>query len=157
MMRQFHNFKKIIGNTCHQHAGSVFVKKGKRKRLNMGKHISAHVRFHQCSHPVPDNGDQILKPCPQQIADKQRSHHNKENHKLFFRQERVHGVSCQVRECKIHQRHKKRKHHIQHKCRLMWSDIGGKYGEFAFFVVDRFHIILPYPALKRERNSFVLS
>ena len=39
----------------------------------------------------------------------------------------------------------------------MRSDIGGNYGEFAFVVIERFLVILPYPALKRERNSFVLS
>ena len=157
VMSQFHNFEKVVGYPCHQYASSVFVKEGKRERLDMREYIPAHVRFHQRSHPVPDNGNQILKPCTQQIADKQRRHNDKEHHELLFRQERIHGVPCQIGESEIHQRHEKREQHIQQKCRLMRSDIGGKYGEFAFFVVDRSHLSLTYPALKRERNSFVLS
>ena len=128
-MRKLHDFKQVIGHMCHQNAGSVPVKERKGERLHMLKDIPAHIRLDQRAHPVPDNRNKILIPCPQQIAGKQNSHNQKKGRKHLFRQERIHRVSGYIRKNQIHQRNGKGKQHVQSKRFPVRQDIGGENGE----------------------------
>ena len=92
----------------------------------MHKHIAPHIRLHQRSHAVTDNGDQILEPGPQQVGGKKKRHHGEERGKLLLGQQRVHGVPGHIGEGQIYQRHRQRQTHIQRKCAAMRSNVGGK-------------------------------
>ena len=126
VMRELHNLEQVAGNTGHQDTGPVAVKEREGQRLHVYKHIAPHIRLHQRSHAVTDNGDQILEPGPQQVGGKKKRHHGEERGKLLLGQQRVHGVPGHIGEGQIYQRHRQRQTHIQRKCAAMRSNVGGK-------------------------------
>ena len=126
VMGKLYNLKQIAGDTGHQNAGPVAVKEREGQRLHVRKHIATHIRLHQRSHAVPDDGDEILKPGPQQIGGKENCHHGKERGKLLLRQQAVHRVPRHIGEGQIHQRHRQRQAHIECESGSMRVDIGSK-------------------------------
>ncbi len=61
MVRQLGDVKQVVRHAAEQHAGAIVVKIAEAKLLNMGEHITPHIRFHAHAHPVTDNGDEIIQ------------------------------------------------------------------------------------------------
>ena len=135
------DFKKVAGDSAHQHAGAVLIVKAAGQVLHMGEDIPPHIGFHQNAHPVSHNGDHVIEKRPENKGQDHDAHHRKEGSEQTFRQKPVHGYSGYIGKDHIDNRHDNRADHVDGKQVFMPHDIGDK--NFKRLVVIVFIHFLP--------------
>lgn len=131
MVRQFRNFKQVVGHPTHQLASAVLVIEAEGELLHMGEQILTDIRLNAYPHQMAQIGDHKIHPRPQYIGQQKDDHHGKEGGEGALGQQAFHGELGNIGKGQIHQGDTQSTGHIGQEQGDVRPVIGDKDGQLA--------------------------